>query len=694
MPPVSCFAVGLAIMGFGAAAAEPGPPDSTVSFGRPRAIWKINTHLFAANQALADALNDGMVTIPPFGEIPVAPAALQALRAYPAAYRAGVIGPDLFPDMLFGGWIIHSDTPNEWTADGWMRLVWSRAWSWSDASERSNALAFAYGFLTHGAGDIWAHTWVNQKADGAWVSFTGKDRSTAIKHVVLEGYVGDHTPQTDQSLDVWPRFVSNVLIRDENARRHSDFAKYYQKWLEIYDWLDPLVDRAKKTMNENIDNDAPYWAKCTLHPVACAKKEQMETWQLDIKRGFRAMVDSSQSLGEYLMEGEGLGSASAMTGWMAEWIPKMFGAHAIGEGAAALNGFLSWVGSAVAPISEAIKEETERFFKKHFSTMYGLYLAAKDPASYMEQIGFLPGTRQQVNQEMGLSGSGGDFNWTAFEPIYNSVILSKLALLDGSGLNELARRAGMSTPLFPASAQANVMLGVFRSMTHSYQWTGEIITTQTTYGICGPEDMTPLPKTARCGIGPTREANTGFRFWQHPEAKAKIFGRIFKGFGPGPGTTDRVLVDLPAVGTAAWATGRALRLASDQVDYMRDIVAMMEGKIAGVVRAAVPTPGRPDAVPGTSAVTNWGDRCCARDIAELRGALRLMQGAGGSLQNSPRLAQLGRRSSASQVGALVGQVNGALNTFAASRDAGTAAGTLATISRQLEQLGRIVAGAQ
>ncbi len=56
---------------------------------------------------------------------------------------------------------------------------------WTDAGERDKVMAFAYGFLTHGAGDMWAHTYVNQKADGAWVTFTGPSRSTAIKHIVL-----------------------------------------------------------------------------------------------------------------------------------------------------------------------------------------------------------------------------------------------------------------------------------------------------------------------------------------------------------------------------------------------------------------------------------------------------------------------------------------------------------------------------
>jgi hypothetical protein len=698
-------------------APRPNPPAAAA---RPERRWKINTHLFAANKALADAIADGMVTIPPFGEIPVAPAALQALREWPAAYRAGVLGPDLFPDMYFGGWIIHSDLPNAWNADAWLRHVWNRAWSWPDASERSKALAFAYGFLTHGAGDMWAHTWVNQKADGAWVSFWGKSKPTAFKHIVLEGYVGDHTPKSDLSIDVWPGFVSNVLIRDPTARRYSQTAKYYQKWLQLYDWLDDQVKRAKSQMNQNISNDAPYWAKCSLHPVACAKKEQMETWQLDIKRGFRAMVDSSESLGERLMEGEAREGASAMTGWMTEWIPKMFGAHAIGEGAAALQAFLSWVADAAAPISEPIKDETERFFKKWFAEIYDLYQTVTDPASYMDQIGFPPGTKQQVNQEMGIPSGAGDFDWRTFEPIYNSVILSKLVLLDANGLNELARRAGIK-PLFPPGANGNVMLGVFRSLTQSYQWKGEVVTTETTFGICGTEDG-ELPKTAQCG------QSGGFVLWSNPEARQKVFGVIFKGYGPGPGTAvERITADLPFAGAAVQAGGRGLRLAADQTEYMREIVAVMQGKIGGVAtaaavvsqtqRAPAPTPapapappaGRPGvpapratpapapapapaAGPAPQVITDWGRRCCARDIAELRAALSLLQSSSRSLQNPAVLAHFGRRPTASQLGAIASQLNSALDAFANTRDATTAAAALSNFSRGLDMLARLVAG--
>jgi hypothetical protein len=683
------------------------------------ARWKINTHLFAANKALDDAV-DGFVTIPPFGDIPVSPAALRALKAAPSAYRAGVLAPDLFPDMYVGGWFIHSDLEKSegWKADDWMRHVWSKARAHPNADERDKVMAFAFGFLTHGAGDMFAHTWVNKKADGAWISFEGELRKTAIKHIVLEGYVGEHTPTSNLTMDVWPRFVSNTLIKDTEARKHMGGARHYQKFLELYGWLDGLIERAKSDMNRNVDNDAPYWVKCAAHPVTCAKKEQMETWRLDINRGLRALVDSSESLGERLMDGETAEGLGVMTGWMTEWLPKMFGAHAIGEGAAALQQFLAWTNIA-APINEAIKAETDRFFRKHFSDYYDLYHAARNPSSYMDQLDFPPGTKAQVNREMGLGGSN-RFDWRAFEPMYNTVILSKLALLDGNGLNELARRAGVTGEFVPAGEATNVMLGTFRSMTHSYQWMGAVVdadTIGTRFGICGPETTIPLPKKALCGIQlvgrPARGATTdlaggggraGFVLWGNPDARERIFKVVFKGFGPGPGATaDRAIGDMPIASVAAVRQGRrSLRLLSDQVEYLREIVQLLPGRIPGVAPAS--QPGRlaaPNArtAPGTAPastgpITDWGRRCCGTHIDELRAGLAAIQRASGTIPGPAVLVQLGRRTTATQIPARVASLQALLDAFANTRDAATAAAALANFSNQLDALAAVITGTQ
>ena len=56
----------------------------------------------------------------------------------------------------------------------WLELVLDRAWAVQDdprsygTQERSQVLAFSYGFLTHAAGDLWAHTFVNDFAQQLW----------------------------------------------------------------------------------------------------------------------------------------------------------------------------------------------------------------------------------------------------------------------------------------------------------------------------------------------------------------------------------------------------------------------------------------------------------------------------------------------------------------------------------------------
>ena len=690
--------------------------------------WKINTHLFAANKALADALSDGKVTIPPYGEFPVAASALRALKAEPAAYRAGVLAPDLFPDMYVGGWVLHSDTPQEWNADLWMRHVWTTARRWADAGERDKVLAFAYGYLTHGAGDMFAHTYVNTKADGAWVSFTGRDRSTAVKHVVLEGYIGAHTPETDLSLDVWPRFVADVLIKSPAARRHMPVARHYQRWLELYDWLGPQIEKAKTQMNNNVNNDAPYWVKCAANPGPCAKKEQMESWRLDINRGFRALVDSSQTLGDKLMADSMSAGIGAMTGWAKEWVPKMFGAHAIGEGMSELAEFSEWVGDPLAPINEAIMAEVKQFIQNEFPKYYQMYEMVKDPATHMDNAGFPAGTRQLVDREMGITAGQEHFDWRAFEPMYNTIIMSKLILLDGDGLNELARRAGVAERLYAPGEDTNIMLGVFKSMTHSFQWTGETIRAETKYGICGPEDGKPLPLEAQCGIDgrdPAAETKAGtrvntmtalgsgrgggFLFYQHADAKTKVFERIFKGFGEGPGTSPlEAVAESAPVPAAVRAGARALSNASDQAEHIREIIAVMQGKIAGVATSTaapvtqpvVRTPGRlqpagrvapAGASTAVEAVNNWGQRCCAKDVAEIRAALNQIRMTSARFQSPDVLSRLGRRPFAT-INGVIGQLNAGLVAFENTRDAQSAAAALAGVSRNADLLAGVIAG--
>jgi hypothetical protein len=175
--------------------------------------WKPYTHNFIGNEALADAIDDGQLTING-RQYALRPELVAALRAWPQFFHAGVVGPDGFPDLTYGQSVIHPGSTaspdaaaNRAFTGAWLRHVYNQAWTaQSDASystdEKAQILAFTYGFLAHAAGDMWAHTLVNDFSGGVFPAFKEipsdiHKAEIAIKHLLVEGYLGNGTPGFD-----------------------------------------------------------------------------------------------------------------------------------------------------------------------------------------------------------------------------------------------------------------------------------------------------------------------------------------------------------------------------------------------------------------------------------------------------------------------------------------------------------------
>lgn len=167
--------------------------------------FKPYTHEQTGDAARVDATDDGNVEINgrPY---PVNPAVVAALRDWPSFYNAGVIGPDGFPDLTMGQSIIHPENTGRW-----LTYLLDQAWLAQSSAEytsdeKSQILAFSYGFLTHAAGDLWAHTLVNELSGGVFPAvsdvLTDADAaSIAVRHILVEGYIGDATPGYDGNPD-------------------------------------------------------------------------------------------------------------------------------------------------------------------------------------------------------------------------------------------------------------------------------------------------------------------------------------------------------------------------------------------------------------------------------------------------------------------------------------------------------------
>jgi hypothetical protein len=163
--------------------------------------WKPYTHIYTSDQVRNEVVSDGHVIIND-RRYKIREEIAQALVRWPEYFNAGVVGPDGLPDLTYGQSVIHPERTGQW-----LQHIYNQGWeaqsnpAYSE-DEKSQILAFTYGYLAHAAGDMWAHTFVNDFARGVFPSFLRIPtdrllRDIAIRHLIVEAYVGDATPGYD-----------------------------------------------------------------------------------------------------------------------------------------------------------------------------------------------------------------------------------------------------------------------------------------------------------------------------------------------------------------------------------------------------------------------------------------------------------------------------------------------------------------
>lgn len=178
-----------------------------------------------------------------------------AIKAWPQFYQAGSIGPDGFPDIVYGQSVVH---PND--SGVWLKHLFDRAWEAQNGTqyndeEKAQILAFAYGYLSHAAADLWSHTLVNDLSLGVFPPIksllSNKDKaSIAFRHIVIEGYIGDATPGFDGNPD-WKILPDGDQSPDSTPGFELDAP---HRW--IYDvFVDPHQVLPVGVCGDGIDDD-------------------------------------------------------------------------------------------------------------------------------------------------------------------------------------------------------------------------------------------------------------------------------------------------------------------------------------------------------------------------------------------------------------------------------------------------------
>ena len=162
-------------------------------------------HVEIGLDARADAIDNGKVTINGI-EYDVHPKLIAALTNYLPYYNAGTVAGDGFPDVVMGQFAIH---PVDHAT--WLTRVLDMAWAAQEspsftAVEKGQILAWSYGMLTHSAGDHFAHTLVNEFAEGVAPGFFAaaqdqRDLGNMLRHFMTEAYMADALDGVDTNPD-------------------------------------------------------------------------------------------------------------------------------------------------------------------------------------------------------------------------------------------------------------------------------------------------------------------------------------------------------------------------------------------------------------------------------------------------------------------------------------------------------------
>jgi hypothetical protein len=470
--------------------------------------WKPTMHVFLADEALRDALDDGKVSLyridystrrvlSKLGDYVVDPQILEALRSNPQQYRAGVLGPDAYPDILTGQQVIHPDakeTGIKAGSDAWLQYLWDRSFQ----SISTNAIkAFIIGYLTHAAGDMYGHTFINHFSGAPFVIQPPYGPENAIKHVVLEGYVDKRLDAQAFSSGFFNISIAGVedFIYQTMIDARSGSPLDSELLMSGAGGTQFSIPRIYSTLRANLEREIPrlrkaasncqWWNPTCSRVILNLRADYNQAWLEDIDLGLRAWVDVSHQVAQALFfnssrKANTQQADTILEKYVTNHLLSMSGApDFVGLTAGIINNIVEAITPEflLAPIQQ-LKEDLLNTLLKAAIGMTKQELTAylTNPEQYFDRV-MASGkgvntTLKTFNAEYlsisdrGYNNPSEAFNYLNVPAAYNTVTLSKLILLGADEVNRLLQDLGSAAQL----SQPNIMLGFIRTLDGDNQW--------------------------------------------------------------------------------------------------------------------------------------------------------------------------------------------------------------------------------
>ncbi|WP_181256590.1 hypothetical protein [Merismopedia glauca] len=505
--------------------------------------WKPTTHVYLGQQALKDALDDGKVSIyrvdykngkvlSKIGDYPVDPSILSALKSYPAQYRAGIFGPDAYPDILTGQQVIHPNPTDTGIAGGsgtWLKYLWNL--SNTPGNNTPQIKAFVTGYLTHAAGDMYGHTFINNFTGGHFVI---APPDNAIKHILVEGYVDKRLNRQEldsnffnasiagvedfiyrNMVDAKPgSYLDTTLLRRGGGGTQFSIPRIYstlratlQRDIDTYYATKANYDRRYNDKIRAAQNCGTFDFSCSAIKLYAEAGEiklkekayitgnglqitYKEHWRDDIDSGLRAWPQVSDQVAKAMFFNPNRKAnvelaQTILQNYVNEHLISMSGApDAVGQFAALGSQISTIIENTLGQLAAPIKELKANIYDAIIKSATGmtkqeLVAYFENPERYFNQV-FSAGSGERVNlqtfnqkylhiSDPGYTNPSESFDYQKFPAAYNTVTMSKLIMLSKDGVNQLLADLKSSARL----NESNIMLGFIQTLDGDNEWSGQ-----------------------------------------------------------------------------------------------------------------------------------------------------------------------------------------------------------------------------
>jgi len=243
----------------------------------------------------------------------------EAILSYPDAFRAGSMGPDIYPDLMTGQGYIHPlfDVEDKKTkqvlyqvsSGEWIPLLCnSLNMLPKNSAKRKEALSFTLGFMLHYCGDMFGHDFINSFAGGTYPDLdkvdylNGKDPNLNIilSHSAEESFM-DEQVNTDfykrygyLGISAPLQFIKDTLVYngDVNNGVTRIFPDRYRELPALYNYL---IDLRTK-----LYNTAESWRpSCEVAHTTAVK--YLDAWIADLDKATEELIKCFDKIGSRML---------------------------------------------------------------------------------------------------------------------------------------------------------------------------------------------------------------------------------------------------------------------------------------------------------------------------------------------------------------------------------------------------------